>query len=97
MKKLKQNLAFLHNDNYARNATPSPNDGIVLVNNEPLPFNGHSLDVDVCMKTGTNLSPVNMNVITPSNDVASEIASSIVNNLNKDMTNEAAQQLAKEE
>lgn len=92
MKKLKQNCDFMHST-CACNETASPNDGIVFVLNEPLFFNGHSLDVDVCMKTGTNLSAVNMNVITPSSDVALETANAVVNKLNNDVIEKAAQQL----
>ena len=84
MKKLKLNLDYLHNTNVACNETPSATDGIVFVPNEPLPFNGHSLDVDVCMKTGVNLGQVNMNVITPSPSDASSIAESLVKNIDLD-------------
>ena len=86
MKKLKLNLDYLHNTNVATNETASAIDGIVFVRNEPLAFNGHSLDVDVCMKTGANLSAVNMNVITPSASDASSIAESIVTSLDKNKT-----------
>ena len=92
MKKLKLNLDYLHNRNVATNETASATDGIVFVRNEPLNFNGHSLDVDVCMKTGANLSAVNMNVITPSTSDASSIAESIVTHLDKNKTQTAAQQ-----
>ena len=86
MKKLKLNLDYLHNRNVATNETASATDGITFVRNEPLPFNGHSLDVDVCMKTGTNLSEVSMNVITPSACDASSIAETILNNVDKKST-----------
>ena len=86
MKKLKLNLDYLRNTKCATNETATPNDGITFVRNEPLNFNGHSLDVDVCMKTGANLSAVNMNVITPSACDASSIAESIVTSLDKNKT-----------
>lgn len=81
MKKLKQNLDFMYNHCTACNETATPDSGIAFVANEPLYFNGHSLDVDVCMKTGNNLSPVNLNVIPPSSDVASSVVESIVNSV----------------
>ena len=80
MKKVKQNIDFMVAKS-ATNETASPSFGVVFVRNEPLPFNGHSLDVDVCMKTGVNLSPVNMNVITSSNDNVSEHIQTLVNHL----------------
>ena len=86
MKKLKLNLDYLRNTKCATNETATPNDGITFVRNEPLAFNGHSLDVDVCMKTGANLSAVNMNVITPSACDASSIAETILNNVDKKST-----------
>lgn len=92
MKKLKLNLDYLSNTKCATNETATPNDGIAFVRNVPLSFNGHSLDVDVCLKTGNNLGMVNMNVITPSPSDVSDYVESVVKKVDAQQTNQAVKQ-----